>query len=356
MTTTVCTNIGAFLLLLVLGVGLGACSDDGPTGTTSDEEFGVYLEDYAQKVVVATYTDMKEKGSALQAAAEAYAASPDDQAKLDAIGAAWRAMREPWEKSEAFLFGPAEFLSLDPALDSWPVDQQQLADVLNSEFELTPEFVADGLGPALRGFHTVEYLVFRDGSPRDVAEITEREREYLVAVTTVLAEDAARLSDAWEGEFAAEFAAAGETGSRYNSQLDAVVEILDGMSGIADEVANGKIADPFDENDTRLVESQFSWNSLDDFRDNLRSVRNAYMGEYEDGNSGTGLNEYVAEADADLDARFRAEVDAAIEAIGAIPAPFRNNLDAAAEITAAQEAILTVFNTIENDLKPLFVN
>ncbi len=341
---------------LLLITGLVSCSDDSPTGTIDDTEYDIYLDDFSHKVAVATYSDMKAKGVALDGAVEAFAADPNNQAKLDAACTAWRGMREPWEASEAFLFGPAEFLSLDPALDSWPVDRQQLEDVLNSEFELTPEFIAEGLGPALRGFHTVEFLLFADGAPRDVATFTEREREYLVAVTQVLADDAARLAEAWEDGFADEFANAGKAGSRYQSQTDAVLEMIEGMSGICDEVANGKIADPFDEQDTRLVESQFSWNSLDDFANNVRSVRNVYTGGYHNGEDGKGIDELVAEKNAALDTRLKAEIDEAIAAIGRIPAPFRDNLDATTEIEAAQEAVLTVFNTLENDVKPLFVN
>ena len=134
-----------YLGILFLGIGFTACSDDSPTTPTDDTDYSVYLEDYSQNVVVATYSDMKAKGVALDIAVEAFDADPTNQTKLDAAAAAWRGMREPWEASEAFLFGPAEFLALDPSLDSWPVDRQQLDAVLNSEDELTPEFVAKDL-------------------------------------------------------------------------------------------------------------------------------------------------------------------------------------------------------------------
>ena len=132
--------------------------------------------------------------------------------------------------------------------------------------------------------------------------------------------------------------------------------MIEGMSGICDEVANGKIAAPFDEQDTRLVESQFSWNSLADFANNMRSVQNAYVGGYHNASDGKGIDELVAEMDASLDTRLKGEIDAAIAAINAIPAPFRDNLDASTQIEAAQEAIQTVFDTLENDIKLLFVN
>ncbi len=344
------------ILTLFGSMILVSCSDDATPVETDNEDFSSYLSDFSQKVAVATYTDMKTSGAALNTAVQAFNADPSNQSKLDAAAQAWVQMRAPWEASEAFLFGPAANLSLDPSLDSWPVDRQQLDDVLSSNSELTPQFVAEGLVPALRGFHTVEYLLFRDGSARKVADVTAREREYLVATTQVLADDAATLADAWINGFANEFANAGNSGSRYVNQIDAVLEILDGMVGICDEVANGKIADPFDENDPRLVESQFSWNSITDFQNNLRSVQNTYTGGYHNGTDGKGLNEYVAAKDAELDQHVQEEIQDAIDAIAAIPHPFRNHLDATVEITAAQEAILHVMETLQDEVIPLFSN
>jgi len=346
----------AMILALAAAAVIAGCSDDDTVAPTETYDFSAVLEDYSEHVVVGTYEDMKSKGAALSAAVQMSNADPSNQSKLDAAGVAWRAMREPWESSEAFLFGPADFLSLDPALDSWPVDHQQLDNVLASSFELTPEFIRNGLGPALRGFHTVEYLLFRDGSPRDAGDLTAREREYLAAAAQVLADDAAALADEWTGGFANEFARAGKSGSRYAHQLDAVVEIIDGMSGILDEVANGKVADPVSQQDVRLVESQFSYNSITDFSNNMRSVQNAYLGGYHAGNDGTGLNVFVAEKNAALDARLRSEIEAAITALAAIPVPFELNLDATAQITAAQDAMITVQNTLENDVKALLTN
>jgi uncharacterized iron-regulated protein len=117
--------------------------------------------------------------------------------KISAAAAAWVATREPWEASEGFLFGPVAFLSLDPSLDSWPLDQGVLQDVLDSAFDLTADFIRDGLNANLRGFHTVEFLLFRGGEPRQAGDVTDREAEYLVAVTEVLRDDAVLLHEAW---------------------------------------------------------------------------------------------------------------------------------------------------------------
>ncbi len=353
-------------LSLIAVAGCGG-DDEGPTAPVVPEppaeqayDFSPIVRDYVDRTVLATYADLSNQANALQTAVEAFAGDRT-QANLDAAAAAWIATREPWEASEGFLFGPAAFLSLDPSLDSWPLDQGVLQDVLDSAFDLTADFIRDGLNANLRGFHTVEFLLFRGGEPRQAADVTDREAEYLVAVTEVLRDDAVLLHEAWtegyEGggprAFADEFRDAGMVGSRYLSQADAVLEMIEGMSNILDEVGNGKIGDPYAEQDPAIVESWFSWNSLIDFANNVRSVQNAYMGGYHKGTRGVGLTSFVAERNSTLDTRIRSEIEAALDAVEAIPSPFRNNLDAQLEIDAAIAALNVVVGTLQEALKPL---
>ena len=127
------------------------------------------------------------------------------------------------------------------------------------------------------------------------------------------------------------------------------------MIVIADEVANGKISDPFNEKDTTLVESQFSFNSISDFQDNIRGIQNVYMGKFSA--DGQGLNEFINGVDADLDARFQTEVQTAIDTIGTIPNPFRDSITGQrGAVQAAIDAVSTVQQTLENDILTLVVN
>ena len=221
-------------------------------------DFSPILNAYVDGVVVATYADLDAQATTLNEAVQAFAADPT-QDNLNAAAEAWIATREPWEASEGFLFGPVAFLSLDPSLDSWPLDQAQLQEVLDSNFELSPDFIYEGLNAALRGFHTVEFLLFRGGEPRNAADVTERETEYLVAATQVLYDDAALLHESWTSAvdgvgpraFGEEFKNAGNAGSRYLSHQEAILELIEGMIVIADEVGNGKISDPFTQQGTR---------------------------------------------------------------------------------------------------------
>ena len=366
LTKLFCCTLSAFLVLSIglIGCSLTGCgSDDEDDDTVSAAgeadafDASTTLNDFANKVVLATYTDLDNKAGELLGAVQALSTATN-QAHLELAQNAWKAARTPWEQSEAFLFGPVDTQGLDPALDSWPVNRVDLDGVLASEQALTAASI-DALEDTLKGFHTIEYLLFREGNQRKAEDITSRELEYLVATTENLKSKTAQLASAWaaSGEnYAGEVANAGGTSSTiYKSQKDAMQEMVNGMIVIADEVANGKISDPFNEKDTTLVESQFSFNSISDFQDNIRGIQHVYMGNFTA--DGQGLNEFVNGKDAELDARFQTEVQTAINAIGAIPDPFRDSITAQrAAVQAAIDAVSTVQQTLENDILKLVLD
>ena len=193
--------------LLVLSIGLIGCSltgcgsdeegdDDVTTVSESEEETfdaSPILDNFANSIVLATYTDLDSKAGSLLGAVQALGAATN-QAHLELAQNAWKEARIPWEQSEAFLFGPVDTQGLDPALDSWPVNKVDLDGVLGSDQELT-EASIDALEDTLKGFHTIEYLLFREGNQRKAEDITPRELEYLVATTENLKSKTTQLAN-----------------------------------------------------------------------------------------------------------------------------------------------------------------
>ena len=334
------------LLLAALGLSLAAC--DSSTGPESESDAAPVLSNVATDVITATYADLAAEAADLVTAVGAFA---DDRSagRLEAARQQWRDTRAPWELSEGFLFGPVDTEGLDPSLDSWPVNRTDLDAVLASSSDLTPATVA-GLEATLRGFHTIEYLLFGEDGTKQAADFTDREVQYLVSATAVLRDDAGTLATLWNptgGGYALQIANAGTSGSIYVSQNAAVQELVGGLVTITDEVGAGKLGGPFGDRSTAEEESRFSGNSLADFADNIRSVRNVYLGDYA-GAAGPGLTDLVAEVDADLDARVLAEIDAAIAAIEAIPGPFSDAIfNARPTVQAAIDAVLDLRATLE---------
>lgn len=359
----------ALILLLALPL-FTACEDKETTDIDPNTaDYTALLTNYANTTIIPTYADMKDNAIVLFNDVTAFQNS-GEQADLDAACESWKKTRAPWERSEAFLFGPASYNNLDPQLDSWPLDQAQLMQILEGSQELSADYVREGLGPVLRGFHASEYLLFRDGEKRTVATITAREIDYLLAVVEVLQEDCITLWGLWAGvesgsyeadvldgigievgtPYIDEFLNAGNAGSRYVAQRDAVDEIIQGIIGIADEVANAKLAEPYTTKDVYVVESWHSWNSLTDFKNNILSIQNAYTSSYNGTTADSSLSDLVASKDEALDTEVKAKIEAALTALGKIQEPYRNSLNDEVNIPAAMDAISAVMTIFDEEV------
>ena len=174
------------------------------------------LNNYVNNVVLPTYSDLLKANTSLYQAAQAFQKNPSNAA-FEACCEAWFSARAPWETSEAFLFGPVDALGLDPNMDSWPLDQEAIANILNSgKFDQLTWSDGDSdddieAVQSVRGFHTMEFLIFKDGKARtlndgnstDFADLDYTSSNatswgnYMVQVGYLLQKDAQELYDSW---------------------------------------------------------------------------------------------------------------------------------------------------------------
>ena len=140
-----------------------------------DDDLDAIAEQFVDAVVLPTYKDLQEKNKLLLDAVNQFRQNPSND-NFEKACNLWITAREPWEKSEAFLIGPVANLGLDPNMDSWTLDQNGIVQVLNSQnwddLEWSGNFdeedEAIGAAQSVRGYHTLEYLLFKDGQPRTV--------------------------------------------------------------------------------------------------------------------------------------------------------------------------------------------
>lgn len=349
-----------FIYLFLFFLFSMGCSKD-ETLLPIEYDATVLLANLADSVILQTYYDLDNKAGTLLSSIETLSGNPTE-AHLESARAAWVSARAPWEMSEGFLFGPVETKGIDPDIDSWPVNVIDLGNVLAGSATLNKDYV-DGLEGTLKGFHTIEYLLFGNGSAtKPLNAFTSRELEYLTACAQSFKDETLNLADSWSpsGEdYTAHVKEAGQPSSLYVSQKAAVQEIVQGMITIADEVANGKIQEPYSQNDVTLEESRFSNNSKIDFQHNIQSIKNLYLGEYSglSTGNGTGISDVIQETDPQLDQHFREELDDAIELIGAIGGINGSFTDAITNnrpsIAAAQNAVRAVQHTLESEMEPI---
>ena len=234
------------------------------------------------------------------------------QAALDQACTDWKVARADWERSEAFLFGAADVYSIDPHTDTWPVAANDLADVLRDEKAMADldNFIKTA-NSGILGYHGLEYVLFRQGQPRKIDQITNLEYNYICAVAKDLYNATATLEAAWDSkesnaerhQIALDYVAThnvindngeaeGALGSFRNfgkafknpgtgdwaTALDATLEIISGCQDIIGEVGDSKIGLPYSGEDAAYIESPYAYNSITDFYDNIVSCKNALYG------------------------------------------------------------------------------
>jgi putative iron-regulated protein len=338
-------SAGVALLSLFVGT---ACTSDTPSkALVNQKDYSTSIKSITNTVIISTYKELDTKAQNL--IAKGALLTVGNTTALEAVRTAWRETRSPWEQSEGFLYGPVDTEGIDPAIDSWPLDLTFLNTVLSGNTPITVTFLA-GQNNNAKGFHTIEYLLWGIDGTKKASELTTREIEYLKAATKNLQANTAKLYLGWtagSGNFANQFLQL--PSANYASQRNVLQEITDGIAVIADEVANAKIETPLNGANGQAApdqeESRFAHNSKADFVNNIISIKNIYLG---------GISEAIGSDHTNLDRLIKQQIEEAIQSIDRIPGTFTQAIISNREsVKAAQAKVNTLFNTIENQLKPV---
>lgn len=369
-------------LTAVMACGMTSCSDDDDNNENNGSEAEALLqkanEQFVDATVIPTYHGLATSCVDLQETIEALAdGSQSTDAAVVLACKQWKEARQYWEWSEAFLFGAASKYGIDPHIDTWPLDAVALDNLLNS-----PKMMADientvaNLNSGLVGFHGLEYIIFRNGESRKYADIPNDELRYAAAVAADLTLSAYRLEAAWAGldnisaegqeiladaeaepedDFGEQMRLCGQAGSVWKTVTDGSVQILEGCRNIVDEVAHSKIGKPHSGEDINYIESPHSYNSIQDFYDNICSVRHAYYGGLEATTPQEGsIAAYLAVAAPAVHQQVVTTLNASLKAIDSMERPFVLHYNSSeAKVTAAIEALETLDDALAAAQKAL---
>ncbi|MCC8146476.1 MAG: hypothetical protein LIO93_08585 [Bacteroidales bacterium] len=370
-------NLFYVFTAVVLSAGLYSCEDEAGEVEDNDNVYKEILDKYVNTTIIPTYKALAESALEMRKANKALQNNPSD-ATMKTASDAWMDARIKWELNEAFLFGPVgeDGLDVDGHTDSWPLELEAIKKSIQDEGGEITGREAWLLESEVIGFHVAEYLLYRDGASRPVADLSTAELKYLTAVTDALVWDCMLAYVAWVGienvspeikEVFEEnpdvvkylndntnwkdFANKMKNGTGYSSLAAAVTEISTGIVTIAEEVGATKINAPYESRKVEDVESWYSWHSLDDYTNNIYSIKNAYLGGINDNTrTSVSLHTYIAQKNSQLDQRIIDKIEDCITKIQAIGKDGKSFYEVVrdqtnkAEVDAAVDACLELAN------------
>lgn len=357
-------KIQNFVMAFLLGamtIGFTACSsDNGGNGefdlpdvgqattsiSSSDKEMQKVAKNYVQAVVYPTYQALASNARTLYSAAQTLYKSAEagtmTQNEINAACEAFKKTRQEWERSEAFLFGSATDNELDPHIDSWPLDRDELEKALKNETliagfksENPAKFVSEHNTEfqSVLGFHGMEFVLFRNGAHRTVEALKANDTDegvtsvkgidelaFLQAVAADVRNITALLEFTWMGSAASnetkailsgegsyvfstlrynglasngtmcfgQFLLSPSSNTGYQSWQGTMNQIfVGGCSNICAEVADQKLGQAYrvatgqgnpTEDSKDYIESPYSHRSFIDYQDNIYSIKNSLYG------------------------------------------------------------------------------
>ena len=355
-------KIKQFAMAFFLGAmsfGFTACSDDNngeegfklpdvsqatTTINSSDLEMQKVTKTYVQDVIYPTYQALASNARTLYSAAQTLYTSAEagtmTQTQIDAACEAFKNTRREWERSESFLYGSASDNDLDPHIDSWPLDHDELVNALNNATLVAgfkgndpAKFVSDNNTDfqSVLGFHGMEFVLFRNGANRTVDALKANDTEagmtsvkgidelaFLQAVAADVRNITALLEFTWMGSAASretkavlneanyvftplrynglpnngtmcygQYLLSPSATTGYHSWQGTINQIfVGGCSNICSEVADQKLGQAYrtatgsgSEEDSRdYIESPYSHRSFIDYQDNIYSIKNTLYG------------------------------------------------------------------------------
>ena len=357
-------KIQNFVMAFLLGamtIGFTACSSDnggnekfdlpdvGQATTSinsSDKEMQKVAKNYVQEVVYPTYQALASNARTLYSAAQTLYKSAEKgtmtQDEINAACEAFKNTRREWERSEAFLFGSATDNELDPHIDSWPLDRNELKNALKNETliagfksENPAKFVSEHNTEfqSVLGFHGMEFVLFRNGAHRTVEALKANDTDegvtsvkgidelaFLQAVAADVRNITALLEFTWMGSAASnetkailsgegsyvfsklrynglasngtmcfgQFLLSPSSNTGYQSWQGTMNQIfVGGCSNICAEVADQKLGQAYrvatgqgstTDDSKDYIESPYSHRSFIDYQDNIYSIKNSLYG------------------------------------------------------------------------------
>lgn len=341
-------------LAVLTGLALAqpvACQRPSGGGSELDPELAAdLLSDVWTQVVEPTLADVRADADALEQSTAAWAAaeaSGDGTAEQLAAQQAWTELMDSWQRAEVLQIGPAASsltaiggLDLRDEIYSWPttnrcrVDQETVARGFDAGDFFEVQLVN------VTGLDALETLLFspddENGCPPQVAinangefaalgvdGVRQNRADYAASLAAHVVGQVDAIESAWTGGFADDLASAGEDGSSFATQDEALNAVLDALFYLEIASKDRKLAEPLGLIDCgstdclHSVETPLAGESNVWIRSNLDGFRLLFTG-----GEGTGFDDALADVGhGELADRLLAALDEADAAADALTVP-----------------------------------
>lgn len=285
--------------------------DTGPVMIGADATRAV-LDSIGTRVIMPLLVQFEADAAALEAATDAWSASPSDTTR-DAARAAWRTAMATWQHLEMLQVGPAGLFTTTVAgrglrdeIFAWPLVSRCRIDQETTEAAFADAALLGVEAVNVRGLAAIEYLLFYDapdngcGPTHSInmdgvwaalgdAEVARRRTVYAHAAAVLVHQRATELRTAWDPagpeNFLGTLRTAGAGSTVFATAQAGLNAVSDALFYLYKEVTDNKLGIPAGlriECTTDIcpeaIESLWARASLDHVRANLEAFRDAYLG------------------------------------------------------------------------------
>jgi len=293
-------NKNTLLSAIALSIAIASCGGGGgsdtptkpttpttptqPT-TTIDEQFGLWLTDLANNIVIPQYQAMETSADTLVSQSQTFCAlSSPSASDLDALKAAWADFNQTWQYIQWLKVGPILEESRLFRVQFWPDANNAVGrgidNLLILQETITSEIVASQ-NVGAQGIPALEKLLFSDTAETSMLSASNAEKrcEAVVAISQNLKNISSTVYQGWistDGNYIAQLT---EGNGDFSSRKDAVEEVVTNWLEQIERTKDEKMLEPLALNSPgipTIIEFTMSNQSVPSIKTNAQSFVDIY--------------------------------------------------------------------------------
>lgn len=297
-------------ILPIILISINACEDPstepGPPVVNPPQEQTVaqlraeMIVHIANNIIIPSYERSQASVNDMLTAISAFNALPNELNLLNAQQALKQAWLD-WQAASIYLFGPAETVSLQSSLSTYPTDTDKIES--NAKVD---SYNLESLGnKAAVGFPALDYLLHGEGDSDVIfsftsGENTQNRKAYLDALATTIKGKLDEVISAWNTSYVMAFTSADAAGTDVGSALGLLVNSMD--LHFQRFVRDGKVAIPAGIRSAGIprpiaIEARYGEYSVELLVESLRAYHNLFLGIDLQEVDGTSLYDYLQKID-----------------------------------------------------------